>query len=466
MADNDKKKLYKQIVRQAEPHLILERMRVHGFWPVDQPLPEDPAGEAAERAAIEAELQALRRQHSKVADPDKALAEERIRRWQESKQRRAERRQAREAEAEERRQRWAEERLHRVYFLGEGVSGGLGRDQDASSDEARLVELGLPLLHTGADLARAMEIKLGVLRWLTFHRRGAALVHYHRYQIPKRSGGQRLISAPKPQLAQAQHWVLEKILSRLATTDLAHGFVKRRSIVSNAAAHVGQAVVANMDLADFFPSVTFRRVKGLFQKRMGYSEQVATVLALLTTEPPRLPVAYDGRRYWAALGERRLPQGACTSPALTNLVCRRLDHRLDGLARSMDFTYTRYADDLTFSGDAVDSIGRLLRGVRSVLTDEGFDENRAKTRIMRRGRRQEVTGVVVNDRPTVSRTEIRRLRAILHNCARHGLESQNRSGHPHFAAYLRGKVAYVAMVDPVRGQQLQTALASALATVK
>jgi retron-type reverse transcriptase len=462
MAEDDKRKLYRQIVRQADPHLILERMRVHGFWPADQPLPEDPADEAAERAAIEAELQTLRRQHSTISDPDRALAEERIRRWQESKKRRAERKQDREAEAEERRQRWAEERQHRLYFLGEGVSGGLGRDQDARSDEARLIELGLPLLHTGADLARAMEIKLGTLRWLSFHRRGAALVHYHRYQIPKRSGGQRLISAPKPQLARCQRWVLEEILSRLPVTDLAHGFVRQRSIVSNAAAHVGRAVVVNVDLTDFFPSVSFRRVKGLFHKRMGYSEQVATVLALLTTEPPRLPVTYTGKRYWVALGERRLPQGACTSPAVTNLVCRRLDHRLDGLARSMKYTYSRYADDLTFSGDATDSIGRLLRGVRAVLTDEGFDENRAKTRIMRRGRRQEVTGVVVNDRPTVSRTEIRRLRAILHNCARHGLESQNRSGHPHFAAYLRGKVAFVTMVDPVRGQQLQQALAAAL----
>ncbi len=462
MAEDEKKALYKQVTRWADQQTVLERMRVHGFWPSGQALPADPPDEASERAAIEAELKSLRQLHGQVANPEKALAEERIRRWQESKERRAQGKKQRQAEAEQRRQRWAVERQQRVFYLGEGVSAGLGRDEDARSDIEKLSTLGLPILHNGVDLAAAIGIELGELRWLTYHRHGAALVHYYRYEIPKPNGGQRLISAPGPKLSNAQSWVLENILSPLAITDQAHGFVKGRSIVTNAAAHLGRRVVINLDLTDFFPSITFRRVKGLYQKRMGYSEHIATVLALLCTEPPRLPVSFAGKRYWVALGERRLPQGACTSPTLTNLVCRRLDRRLDGLGRSLGFDYTRYADDLTFSGDDVDSIGRLLRVVRSVLASEGFDENRAKTRIMRRGSRQEVTGVVVNERPTVSRNEVRRLRAILHNCARHGLESQNRSGHKHFASYLRGKVAFVSMVDPIRGQQLAEALQRAL----
>jgi RNA-directed DNA polymerase len=237
--------------------------------------------------------------------------------------------------------------------------------------------------------------------------------------------------------------------------------VRGRSIVSNAAPHAGRAVVVNLDLKEFFPSIPFRRVKGLFEA-VGYGEHVATVLALLCTEPPRVPAELDGKVYHVALGRRVLPQGACTSPAITNALCRRLDRRLDGLARRHGFAYTRYADDLTFSGDAPGKVGRLLRSVRAILGAEDFTEHPTKTRVMRRGGRQEVTGLTVNDRPAVSREEVRTLRAILHNAATRGLEGQNREGRPDFAAYLKGRVEFVAMVDPRRGALLREALAAAL----
>src|SRR5205814_542248 len=137
-------------------------------------------------------------------------------------------------------------------------------------------------------------------------------------------------------------------------------------------------------------------VKGLFHA-LGYGEHVATILALLCTEPPRVPVELDGKTYHVSLGTRVLPQGACTSPAITNALCRRLDRRLDGLARKHGFAYTRYADDLTFSGDTPAAIDRLRRDAERIIRDEGFRVNAKKTRIMRRGRRQTVTGVVVND---------------------------------------------------------------------
>lgn len=241
----------------------------------------------------------------------------------------------------------------------------------------------------------------------------------------------------------------------------AHGFVPGRSIVSNATPHVGRQIVLNLDLRDFFPSITFRRVKGLFHS-FGYSEHVGTVLALLTTEPPRVPAAVDGKLYYVALGERILPQGACTSPALTNALCWRLDRRLTGLAKRHEFQYTRYADDLTFSGDNAAAVGKLLRSVRAILLTEGFTEQPTKTRVMRRSNRQEVTGVTVNTRPKVCREDLRTLRAILHNAAKHGLESQNRDQRPDFAAYLRGKVAYACMVDPERAADWRGRLAKAL----
>ncbi len=342
--------------------------------------------------------------------------------------------------------------------VGAGVSSGL---QKTTSNSEELQRRDLPVLHSCHDIAAAMGTTVAALRWLTYHRKSATLVHYHRYSIAKKTGGVRYISAPKPALAQAQRWLLVHILARLEVEEPAHGFVPCCSIVTNAAPHTGRKIVINLDLKDFFPSITFRRVKGLFEK-LGYSEHVATVFALLTTEPPRVATELDGKVYHVALGQRVLPQGACTSPAITNALCRRLDRRLSGLAKKHGFTYTRYADDLTFSGDNTTAVGKLLKSVRGIVQAEGFTEHPRKTRVMRRANRQEVTGVTVNVRPSVSRKEVRRLRAILHNAAKHGLASQNRENHPNFAAYLKGRVEFVCMVDPQRTPVLREALQRAL----
>jgi RNA-directed DNA polymerase len=164
-----------------------------------------------------------------------------------------------------------------------------------------------------------------------------------------------------------------------------------------------------------------------------------------------------------ALGARQLPQGACTSPAITNVLCWRLDRRLQGLAEKQQLSYTRYADDLTFSGDDETRIARLLKSIRGVISAEGFVENPKKTHVMRRARQQEVTGVVVNDKLAVSREDVRALRATLHNVEKHGLVSQNSKGHPNFAAYLKGRVEFVCMVDKARAPALRAQLARALA---
>jgi retron-type reverse transcriptase len=211
-----------------------------------------------------------------------------------------------------------------------------------------------------------------------------------------------------------------------------------------------------MDLEAFFPSITFPRIRSVFH-RLGYSPAVATILALLCTECPRRRVEYDGKPYHVATGPRGLPQGACTSPALSNQVARRLDKRLGGLARKLDLTYTRYADDLTFSGDASleSRVGYLLARIRHIAEAEGFTVNEEKSRVQRRNTAQRVTGLVVNDRPNVSRKEVRRLRAILHRARTEGLDQQNRGGRHHFRAWLQGKIAYVSMVRPELGRKLR-----------
>src|SRR6185436_13738435 len=185
--------------------------------------------------------------------------------------------------------------------------------------------------HTAAELAAAIGVSLGELRFLAFAREVSTTTHYRRFTIPKRTGGERVISAPMRRLKRVQRWVLDRVLEPLALPEPAHGFRTGRSILSNASPHVGAAVVVNVDLRDFFPTVTYRRVKGLFGK-LGYSEEVATVLGLLCTEPEIAETTLDGITYYVARGERRLPQGAPTSPAITNALCRRLDRRIAGWA--------------------------------------------------------------------------------------------------------------------------------------
>src|SRR5260370_22231507 len=163
-----------------------------------------------------------------------------------------------------------------------------------------------------------------------------------------------------------------KIWNKLTAETAAQGFRKGCSTVSNAKPHCRQAVVVNMDLENFFPSIVFARVRSVF-RRLGYSPCVATILALLCTECPRRQVTYDGKAYWVAVGPRGLPQGACTSPALSNQVARRLDKRLGGLAKKLNLGYTRYADDLTFSGsaDSEPRVGYLLARIRHLVKAEG-----------------------------------------------------------------------------------------------
>lgn len=452
-------------VMNAPQWTLLSRMRFLGFWPKTAELPADPVDEAKERAALEATKQKLLAQtYTTEAQLQAALDAERKRRIEESRAKRKTRLEAKAKAQQERRVAWARERTKRIVFLGDGVSGGL---EHVVSDSAKLLKNGLPILNDGSDVARALDVSLPQLRFLTFHRRGAAIVHYHRFAIPKKTGGQRLISAPKKKLKKAQQWVFDAIVGRVATKEglgeFAHGFVKGRDVVSNAVVHVGKKVVVNLDLKDFFPSITFRRVKGIF-KGLGYSEHVATILGLLCTEPPRVPVVVDGQRRYLALGARVLPQGASTSPGLTNLLCRRLDKRLAGLARRHGFSYTRYADDLTFSGNDDTGLKVLLSQVRRVIVDEGLTENADKTRVMRRGRRQEVTGVVVNTRPAVARDEVRQLRAILHRARFEGIEKQRRSHTDgDVTAWLRGRIAWVQLVDRKKGDALRAELDRLLA---
>ncbi|MEM9646197.1 MAG: reverse transcriptase family protein [Planctomycetota bacterium] len=382
-------------------------------------------------------------------------------------------RSARQARKQEMKRRAAERKkahqeavAHRkatdILFLGRGVSKGLA---DRRCNVERLTASDLPVISTPDELAKQMDISIGTLRWLSFHHPATQMTHYHHWKITKRSGGERTISRPHKKLEAAQRWILDTILSKRPIHDAAHGFVTDRSTLTGAVPHVGSQVLVNMDLESFFPTIDFARVAGLF-RAMGYSPAVATILSLLCTEAPRRVVRSGKETLYLATSNRSLPQGACTSPALSNLICNRLDRRLAGMASSIQWRYTRYADDLTFScpisdgnrdhdAQASQKVGYVISRVTHFTQEEGFHVKESKTRVLRRSTRQSVTGIVVNDRPSIDRKTIRRLRSILHRAKHEGLEAQNREGQPNFTAWLTGMIAYVQMVNATQGQKLR-----------
>ena len=315
----------------------------------------------------------------------------------------------------------------------------------AAHDAARLAAQGLPSIRDRAELAGLMGLRRGVLDWLAYADADPEPRHYVAFTVAKRSGGYRVLYAPKLRLKHAQRCILGNILSKVPTPPAAHGFVPGRSIHTNAEPHARHDIVITLDLEHFFPSITYRRVRGIFQA-IGYGEEVAIALAMLCTVKPSV----EAQRHLGGIRHRMLPQGAPTSPALANLACRRLDARLAGLARKFGCNYTRYADDLTFSGDEAfeKSLKRFLPLLRRIIHGEGFFLNKRKIHFARRGARQQVTGLVVNDGPSVSRRYRRELRAILHNARKTSLDAQNRSAHPHFRESLHGRIEFVRSTHP------------------
>jgi retron-type reverse transcriptase len=445
--------LYDRIRETSREEVIFEEMVRLGFWPARSGVPGDPADELHRKAELRAQIRALTTEQSRLGNLERLKKELRKKRLAESRRKQQETKERRERERVARAEAWKARKAKEILFLGRGVSGGLSH---RTPDAAKLERHGLPRLETPEVLAQALGLTVGQLRGLCFARTVSTRTNYVRFALKKKTGGLRIISAPMPKLKAAQHWVLKSVLEKVPMHEAAHGFRPGRSIVTNALPHVGAGVVVNLDLKDFFPTVVYPRVKGFFVK-LGYSEATATALALLCTEPDMEEVELDGQRYFVAQGGRRLPQGAPTSPALTNLLCQRLDRRLKGAARKLGFTYTRYADDLTFSqprGGAGD-VGKLLRLVRFVVRKEGFVPHPDKTRVLRRGRQQEVTGIVVNDKPGVDRQTLRRFRALLHQLEKSGPEGKTWNGSADVIASVVGFANYVMMVDPAKGRALQ-----------
>ena len=447
-----REELLARIRASSRSAVTLAEMQRLGFWPQDDQTLTVEAELIRREAELGQALGALGRELREVEDPVLALRRMRKERMAQAKLKREETRRRRAQERHARALAWHARRAGEVLYLGAGVSAGLNA---ARGDADRLARHALPPLHDAQDLAQAMGLSLHELRFLAFERRVSRISHYRRFALPKKTGGERIISAPMPRLKRAQYWVLDNILARAAVHPAAHGFLPGRSIVSNAAPHVGQAVVANVDLKDFFPSIDLARVRGVFTQ-LGFGKQVATTLALLCTESPTEQLSVDGETFHVATGARVLPQGAPSSPALTNILCRRLDARLQGAAAKLGFSYTRYADDLTFSGDAAarKQAGKLLWRVRQIVVDEGFTPHPDKQHVMAASQRQSVTGIVVNAKPSIERATLRRFRATLFQVERDGPAGKQWNGNDNVLAALEGYAHFVRMVDAEKGAPL------------
>ncbi|GEO03351.1 hypothetical protein AAE02nite_10150 [Adhaeribacter aerolatus] len=267
---------------------------------------------------------------------------------------------------------------------------------------------------------------------------------YLSFEIPKKSGGVRQITAPDPFLKKVQrrlNFILEVLFRPKAA---AHGFVTGRSIVTNAKVHVGKNYVYNVDLKDFFPTIHYGRIKAVLQlNSFRMKPDFAHIIAHLC--------CYKGI----------LPQGAPTSPIITNITCQQLDKNLVDYAKLNSCYYTRYADDITFSADKNVFKDKFHENLKLHLEAAGFKLNDKKTRKQKRTQRQEVTGIIVNEKLNLQRTYIKKIRAMLYNWERDGLPACQREFNkyyplekgfvksrilPPFENVLMGKILFLGMV--------------------
>jgi RNA-directed DNA polymerase len=332
-----------------------------------------------------------------------------------------------------------------------------------------------PVLHQSFDLADYFGLSTGQLQWWADVRSqersitSEPLGHYRYRWLPKANGSMRLLEIPKTRLMAMQRRILRDVLDVVPPHRSAVGFRAGHSVHHGAGQHVGRRIVMHLDLEDFFGSIEAGRVFATFQS-MGYPESVAHLLCGLTTNTPPTMLLADAlaqtapeRRAAVRRGHRRLrqphlPQGSPTSPAIANLVAYRLDCRLSGLADAIGATYTRYADDLVFSGDdeLLHGQRRCLELIGTIVHDEGFRLNDAKTTVRFQSDRQYVTGLVVNERLNVPRAEFDRLKAILHDAIHRGPSAANRDNVDAFAAHLLGKIGWIAAANPARGEKLRS----------
>jgi hypothetical protein len=445
---NKRQDYREQVNELGKKEFTLIKMQEYGFWPKNLPTPyerqeNETKEEYAERRAlikdyekiikdisdlydekdkINQKLRELKKKYDETWDYEKIRLDVAKTIMEESIARRKERKEKRALEKIQKTEAWQKEKADRIVFIGKGYSGLLF---DRENNEDKLSAQGLPIIKDDKALAEFLEIEYKKLRFLVYHRDVVSVDHYHRYSIPKKKGGERNIAAPKSVLKNAQRKILDGILSKVPVSDYAHGFLQGKSVLSGAKAHMADkpygentGLLINMDLEDFFPTITFERVRGMF-KAFGYSGYISSLLAMMCTYCERIAIEVKGEIKYVKTSDRILPQGSPASPMITNIICVKLDKRLSGLASKYNCIYTRYADDMSFSfiEESKDlNLGRFMGLVSKIVSEEGLNINQKKTRFLRKNNRQCITGIVINnDEIGIPKKWIKTLRAAIYN---------------------------------------------------
>jgi len=323
----------------------------------------------------------------------------------------------------------------------------IAKDQNIITEETlaaiisyreRLIDNNIPVIYNLRHIRKIFKIRHNE-QDLFFGDRRSEL--YRTFEITKKSGGKRKIEAPNERLKNIQRWIKDEILDAFPVSNYATGFRKDFSIVDNARKHVGKELVINMDIKDFFPSVSYADVLRLFVY-FGYKLDVAHLLTKLCTN-----------------SENVLPQGSPASPAISNLVLLKLDKRLGKLAESIGCDYSRYADDLTFSGNK--SLKSVVPLVERIVVEEGYWINQKKTRFQYSNQRQDVTGLVVNSKISVMPELKNEIKNAIYFCKKHGVS--NHMTHigcdkSFYREHLYGIAFFIKMVDQTAGERYLRAL--------
>ncbi len=262
-----------------------------------------------------------------------------------------------------------------------------------SSRIYQLKNLGLPVVQDLNQFSGEIRISESLLKKFI----GFAEYYYCTYEIPKKNGGARLIAQPSRELKAVQSWILRNILDKLSSSEASKGFEKGTSIYENAYPHIGSNVILALDIDNFFPSIPANKVYGIFHS-LGYPKNISAALTTICV--------YKGF----------LPQGSPASPKLANLICCKLDARIQGYAGKHGITYTRYADDITLSCQSIKLIEKAKSFVPSIIREEGFRVNKSKTRLLGLRKKKSVTGLIVGAKKVgVGREVYRELRVKIHH---------------------------------------------------
>lgn len=263
----------------------------------------------------------------------------------------------------------------------------------AKTEIIKLNMLGLPVIQTLDDFSVVTHIS----KYTIYQLSNLSNKYYKTYEIPKKTGGKRTICQPSKKLKGLQSWILVNILNKIQVSHSCKGFRKGSSTLDNAVPHIGANTILTLDLKDFFPTVTSKQVFNIF-RTLGYNDLIATVFTNICTF------------------EQKLPQGSPCSPMLANLSAWTLDLRIQGFVGKRGISYTRYADDLSFSGLNPSKVVKIIPMIKKIITEENFTVNHKKTRVASSARAKIVTGLIVNDDSVgIGKQKFKQLRSKIHH---------------------------------------------------